>query len=331
MFASKAVSSLALLIAVASLLPGCSKPEDGKLLFRPPVGSTRIIDESYAANIMISFSEMEMAISLSESSTLKLTVESVAEDGAVTLKAAYDSVEFDISGPGMAAITAIQNLSAPGVIPEDPFGIKDLQNVLDGFVGKPFTVRVSSLGKVLSVEGIEEIAREAVGAQPATIDPDIKEQREKFAKSFSDDESKESFEDFFLLPPATSIGVGDTWTGTIDDNVMDLPFSMKVTHTLKDRTNGYANVSCVLEIEFDLSDGLLDLVINSGKANGKGSGTLTFEEATGWMTRRIETTKSNTAITILPPAGVELTPDMPRELKGNMEIKFKTEVVNTAG
>lgn len=168
-------------------------------------------------------------------------VADVADNGELTMKMTYDRVRMLVS---MGPVQLDFDSADP-----DKGGNNPASAALAAMVGKTITVKMTPQGKVLDIEGLDQLGPQGAG----------------FSKLF---------DQMFNYFPDKPVGVGDSWEGK-----MKLPADgqmaadMKMVSTLKARKEGKA----IIGVDATMS------AKGAVSISGKMTGAMTVDEKTGWF------------------------------------------------
>lgn len=310
-----ALCYMALLSALmAPLLAGCN-PDKNKLLFKPAPGSARMIDTEDAFNFSVNLMGMSMGFGMSRESTFRMTTESVDPEGVVTLNVALESTTLDLSGldtllggamggpqgaPGMPAI--------PGMpTGDDPFGTKALKSAMSAAKGESFKVRVNRHGEIIDVTGADAIGEKVANEYKAPVGLPAVEMKMNIRRMLGDEGMKNAMKQIFFPAPDKPLNAGSSWNTQLVNDGAGIPVTADTTITMKDRANGFLNFDTALQLNFDMKSGpmkeLLDNPNVKTDMRGNGSGSLKFEEGTGWLVDGLSAGTVNGNISFQAPQG----------------------------
>jgi len=196
----------------------------------------------------------KMKMNMSMGFGMGFDVLDVDEKGVHTIKATYDRIRMDMTGGPVS----IQYDSEKPPALENP-----MTQVFGAMVGQSLTMKVTPEGKTLEVKGADELAERIAGKLPPLARGGAKQQAESMTQSF---------DRMMAFLPKKPVDIGDTWSGNMDmTSDPNMPMKVDATYTLYDRKKGKAIVK--VDGKMKSSEGL----------SGTVSGTMTIDEATGWI------------------------------------------------
>ena len=202
--------------------------------------------------------------------------------GAAKVEVVYQSVLWKQSG-GPTGTTEYDSTHPPHEIPPMAKGFA-------GLLGQKFTMQVAQDGKISEIKGIDEMYQNMLKVLDLPEGPQ-RDQLEKTLKAqFGEKSIKDSMDQLLSTYPERPLAVGDSWT---KHSLVSMGFPMIIdnTTTLTARDNGVAH----LKIHSDIkpNSGAPPMKIGdftmAYKMSGEQNGTLTVDEATGWMKRGVIT------------------------------------------
>lgn len=238
-FAAVAVSTLT---AAAAALGG---PVDIKYKWtKGDVITYRMVQDTSGTTTMPGQAPMKMAQTVT--STTRMEVESVAEDGAATVRSSTEAMRVESKSP-MGGEMVYDSADPKGADADSPVAA-----VFDAMIGQGFTMVITPGGEVRSVDGMDElIDRLAANAGvPMALD--------NLKKSMGDAAMQGAMEQAFKMWTKEGVEPGDTWTGALE-NAVPMLGTMKIdaTMTLKDvkEIDGrrLARVGHVMKTSFEAS------------------------------------------------------------------------------
>ncbi|MBX7258543.1 MAG: hypothetical protein K1Y02_19435 [Candidatus Hydrogenedentes bacterium] len=313
------------LIAVLIALPGCSNPDKNKLLFKPAVGSKRLVTvkQNTTQNIKMAGIGMNQSMTFGNETTFLMNVESLDAEGTATIKVTYEDMKFTL--PGMGG-----GMAMPGMAEADDM-IKKLQ---EGFKGSTFTIQVSRLGELKAIEGAEAVTDKALGAMGGDSDP-MSQMGKEMMKGFMGAEViKAIMYSLFIKAPDKALNPSDTWNDTFNLDVAGTPATTESTYTLRGRADGYVTIDGALTTKVDFANSALAKMAGemkmSGDLAGTGKGTYSIDEATGWLTHREDKTQMTGKMSMEMPKQLQGMPNMPSKMDMEMDMNVDLVVTNTA-
>ncbi len=282
-----------LAVGIAILSTGCHSADDGKLLFRPDLNAPRSVHTSDNTTTKMKLNGRDITFGNVREATYSMTPTAVTDDGTVTLDVVYDSVHEEMSAP-----EGLPGGDAPGI--DDLFGNKSKQEALDVLKGERFTIRVSCLGEVLSVDGADACADKAVDAYKAPGHIPGEQVKQQIRHGLDNAAMKQQMRRVFLNVPDKALKPGDAWRNNSEFEGLPMPTKVESTNTLEKREDGIATIDTDYAYTVEMSKSPTGGASNPNPKNaaitGKGSGTAEYEEATGWVRTSVSTmTASGTA------------------------------------
>ncbi len=194
-----------------------------------------------------------------------------ADDGQVkTMTGTYESFKMNIKMMGME-IDVDTDKPTPALTEEEikanPLGM--ISRMFAGIKGKSFTMKVDNEGKVLEVNGFEQIVSGMIDSMSvpeearAQIQASLKDQ-------FNDDAVKDQFAQVFTIFPNKEVKVGDTWEKSYTVRGKT-PSTFKTNYTVKAIDGAHVSLDAKTKIT------------GTGEMNMDGSqtGTLLVDSQTG--------------------------------------------------
>jgi hypothetical protein len=223
----------------------------------------------------------------------------VDAQGVATVESTYDRVASKVSTQGMSVSYDSATAEAP-ISPEF--------RPLAAMVGKTFTMRISPLGSVVSIEGLSEIL-DAVIAE-MTIDGPAREQvLENMKRQFGEEAMKDLIEQAMAIYPPEPVAVGDSWVNTIEIRQM-VPLKLDNTWVLKEVNENTATLevtSLIGSAGENTTVNMMGTELNV-RLEGAQSGTSIIDRQTGWVESSTVNQNVDGAMTL--PAGEGLPEGM---------------------
>ena len=135
------------------------------------------------------------------------------DDGKIkTINSKFDRFKMKMNGGGMNLEVDTDNpLPESGEMSEgkkDPF--KMINKMFGAIKGQQFTMKVDQEGKILSVDGFENIGKLLADSLDLN-EKDRDEMMKQFNEQFNPKSTKSQFERFFYIFPNKEVKVGDSW------------------------------------------------------------------------------------------------------------------------
>jgi hypothetical protein len=220
------------------------------------------------------------------------SVTDIDAQGVATVESTYDRVASKVRTQGMSV--SYDSATAEGPISPE-------FRPLAAMVGKTFTMRISPLGSVVSIEGLSEIL-DAVIAE-MTIDGPAREQvLENMKRQFGEEAMKELIEQAMAIYPPEPVAVGDSWVKTIEIRQM-VPLKLDNTWVLKEVSENTATLevtSLIGSAGEDTTVNMMGAEVNV-RLEGAQSGTSIIDRKTGWVESSTVNQNVDGAMTL--PAG----------------------------
>jgi hypothetical protein len=208
-------------------------------------------------------------------SEYRFDVEYVDPDGTASVKTTFSSCALKLDGPD-------------GTFEYDSANPTEVENPILKFcaalIGKDFRMKITPLGRVREVTGIEaETTRILEGIYQLEY-PQNAVTRAFLKNQFADQAIREKMSVMFANYPDHPVSIGDSWTGRSVVSRVN-PMIIESTWTLKDRREGRS----VIEVDSRIlaNPEALPLEIGQMKltqeVTGEMTGTLELNEATGWI------------------------------------------------
>jgi hypothetical protein len=275
---------------VVTLGSGCN-PDKNKLLFKPQQDSKRNVDTYMAVNTSLNFLGMAMNFGSATIHTFETMTKSIDEAGTATIDVTIKSLNYEITG--MDNMMGAGMPKVPGASENnDPLGMKSLTLALRAAEGQTFTTKVNKLGEVIEVTGANAIAEKASAEykSPPVFGNKISP-KEVFTRMIGDDAMRNILKLVFTQRPDTKLNVGDSWKENVTNNQAVVDIAMDATYTVKARSGGVVQVDNAAQIDIKPSADTLNQLGSRTSLTvdltGQGTGTLKFDEATGWLVEAI--------------------------------------------
>lgn len=203
-----------------------------------------------------------MSMTQKFTSTTRMEVQDVAEDGAATVRSITEAVRVESKAPMMGEM--VYDSSDPNAAkPDNP-----MSAVFDAMIGEGFIMVITPGGEIRSVEGMDKLLdkmADQVGG-PMGV--------EAIKKNMGDEAMRGTMDQAFKMWAREGIEPGESWTGTLQQKLpMVGTMKMDATMTLKEvtQTDGLrlARIAHVIKTSFEPD--------NEGAMPGM---TMTMEPAT---------------------------------------------------
>ncbi|GAA4325964.1 hypothetical protein GCM10023184_14310 [Flaviaesturariibacter amylovorans] len=189
-------------------------------------------------------------------------------DSLKTLRMTYDRIAMNMVTPDQT-ITVDSDKGDTATGTAEAANMQGMMNkMFRSMKGKAFTMKVNREGKVVSIEGMQQMADAVVNSMglPEEARAGV---LQGFSQQFNDESLKETFSQSFNIFPNKPVKVGDTWTRTFAGE--RTPLNTKTTYTVKAIEGG----NVVLDAKSDVS--------MTGQQSMKGvqTGTMRVDGKTG--------------------------------------------------
>ena len=266
---------LTVIISVA-LASACSKSKSLRLQLNLDAGKTyrtKMVSEQI---IKQTFKGAEQSISQRIGMGYSMEVLSRDEKNVYDIRVKYDSIEFEQKGP--FGLIEYNSEHPPENVPPMAMGFASL-------LGQSFNMKLDSMGKVYSIEGIDKIIDNLLNKMNIPNDnPMSKQIRENLKSTFGEDSIKESMKSWFSIYREEPIKVGDLWT---QDMRIEKGFPMIInsTFTLTERKKNVATITVISSINTDDSTSFVKMgkILMSYNLKGEQKGNLKIDELTGMI------------------------------------------------
>lgn len=236
-------------------------------------------------------------------SDIQFKVVEVHSDSA-QLEVVYKNLYFSLDGP-----------MGEGIVMSSQGDAKDpINKIMRSMVNNPFYVHISKLGKILSVEGMDEVLGK-INESLNLLDDNIKESiQSSIDNQFGEESFKSSFMTGLIVYPDRPLQVGDTWTSQLID-YSTVPLDMNTTWQLKNLRKQTANIegNSTLQskekVNNNNSDG--DDIIMTGTNNIRA----VINISTGWLQESTQTSDISGAMVLPPNEYFEEAVEIPMRIK----------------
>ena len=308
--------TVCLLLAVAAVLGGCGRSVEVK--FRPAVGDSRTFEVKTTETTAMTMMGNETEIPMSTRMVLTQAVESVDASGGAAIKVTFDEVDLgSMAGLG----------SAMGLPGGDIDGIAgDL-----GLTGKSFTMKVTPMGRVEEVSGmqavVDELTRktnEFIEETVAGMDlpPEAKAMMPdmtaatgaQMRRMLGDRAMEEEMEDGMTMYTDSPVRVGGSWARGVVRSAGMAPMIRSESWKLVGRKEGRLTLQYAATVSPNPDARAVNMGLGtmSMELSGQITGTCQLEEATGWlvradMTHQLEGSMKMTMAAMPAPGGGAMT------------------------
>lgn len=241
----------------------------------------------------------------------QIEVTEVADNGNMTLVYTYESIKNTSEGPDGVVVYD----STVGNVENEVQG-----KIFQAMLTRGFEIVMTPQGRVESVSGFEELFE----AMMDTVDPEVREFAEPLVKSIvSADTIKDMITTSYVFYPQEPLGINDKWNETFSITT-GLTANIDSTYTVTERDEGIMKLDVVTALSSNPDAPPLEIgpfKMRFKNLDGKGTGSLTIDEATGWYTGG-ELTQNYTAE--LELEGLEvITSDEPATIKGTTVTSYE--------
>jgi hypothetical protein len=271
------------------LLTAPALAEDTLLRFRPEPGTELPYLLTTDSEIQMTMGPMgQQNLTSLSNMNLRMTVGDRAEDGATALEFVYDRFRVESKAMGQSIVFDSDD---PGSGPQ----AEQMDEVFSKLTGHPIHIRVSELGRVEQVEGLDELVG---GLFEEQTDPQSQQVMEMLRTSFSDDVVRGMMQQSIAVFPEEPVGPGDTWQSAVDiSNPLFGGMTIGYAYRVAGREQRAGRDAVKVEFELDtthtgevpLLDGISEMMRAQGAevaidldlSDSSGSGTVWFDPATG--------------------------------------------------
>lgn len=148
--------------------------------------------------------------------------------------------------------------------------MQKMNKVFRAMRGKQFNLKVSPEGKIIEMNGLEELMQMMVDSISGG-DDSKNELREAFSKQFNPDEIKEQFEQAFFFFPNKMVKVGDTWDKDMQTHGI-MKSNLHTTYKVKEIEGDMVTLSL---------KGKIEMTGENGNAEGEQEGTMVVDSRSG--------------------------------------------------
>ncbi|HUU28119.1 MAG TPA: DUF6263 family protein [archaeon] len=206
----------------------------------------------------------------------RFEVEGLDPDGTASVKTTYQSCAMKMTGPDGGSI---EYDSASPTAVDNP-----ILKIYAALVGKDFRMRITSMGHVREVTGMQAVMKQVLenldlpdGPQRDGIESYLKNQ-------FGDQAIKEAMDNMLAVYPDQPVGIGDSWKRrSVISGIY--PVIIENTWTLKDHREGRSVIEVNSLIKPDPEAPPMEMGPMKIKPefSGEMTGTMELDESTGWI------------------------------------------------
>lgn len=270
-YLSKLICTVALLAGMYSTLYGQDNGSLLKLTIRP--GETFRMSMTLDSNTSTGMLGLTFKIDHTVTMDHEFSVKSVDRNRIATVNASYTRIKVKILTDGLQG--------GPNNIEYDTAGgyytNHKIAQLLDAIIGKPYTMKIASSGRIVEIKGLKEIINSAL----AKLDP---QQASLYQSYFSDRTFQELMEFMFYIYPENLINTGDTWSR---ESTISQGFSaqMYTEYTLQSRNAASSRISVKGTIHSTPESSLTGIagMTLSVSMDGAHTGFYIVDNATGWV------------------------------------------------
>jgi hypothetical protein len=211
---------------------------------------------------VVTFNNQEMTAKQKMDMDCSMNVLDVDKDKNVTIGYSYDAIKIlaDSAGEKIAYDSNQDDNSNP------------FSSIYSGILGKTFTVKLDSKGKVLEIKGLGDIINSTIDNAPGT-GQQKQALKKSLEQSFNDESLKLMFQQSMNNYPPSNVKVGDTWE---DKNELNVIFPMVIASKYKfsSEKDGMLTVNMKSTINADTQNNPIDImgikanVVLNGEING---------------------------------------------------------------
>lgn len=294
-----------------------------ELRLRLAQGESRYLWIGIQQAISQGFQGAEMTVNQELGFGYLFEVQGVDVDGTASVKVTYDAILFKMSGP-MGQVV-YDSADPPEVVPQPAAAVA-------GLLGESFTMTITPLGKVTSVQGADEALVHAM-EKAGFLEGPVKQQMQAgLEQTFSDQAVQEMLEGAFAVFPEQPVAVGDSWSKEVVQ-AGGLPAIVRSTYTLVSCEGGTARIEAesTLAPNPDASPIEMGPVSLRYQISGTTRGPIELEVASGWITRgRTEMNLAGEVVVEAPPGAPEM-PGTPMSVTGVVTIDRARPMPPSAG
>ena len=205
---------------------------------------------------------------------IKYEVTGVDQAGNTWFDVVYVWILYEQDGP--AGKISYDSSNPPQVIPPAALGYSAL-------LGKGFSMKISSEGKVLEIEGLEEMYAAMLDALDIEDDETRTMMEEMLQQNFGEEALQNQANNCVIDFPEGTIQIGDSWTATAEISVM-VSMLVESTYTLRALDGNMATIDVQSTIKPDPEAEMMEIgPIKIGyNLSGEQQGTVELDIETGW-------------------------------------------------
>ena len=211
------------------------------------------------------------------STTWALKVLGVDDDGTATVEVTLGAIAMKSDGGRMSY--EYDSANPPDEMPRAaaPYA---------AVVGKTFTMKLTSGGKVTGFEGVDALLKAAQDAIPDEGRGRGRWGRDRMAATFSEDALKQTMEGVFGFLPGEAVAVGGSWTRTVDAD-HGVPVLAEEKYTLTKLEEGTATIELEAKLKPQEKDDEAEGPRVTYDVTGTLKGTVAVDEATGCLFKTV--------------------------------------------
>lgn len=252
-------------MVIVIVLSACGSNMPLQLKFQE--GDTRLLTIETKQYTTMKLMGMDMDTGQEQKLSYRFDVESVDTDGEATIKVTYDDIGIDMDLPMMEMM---------------PVSPNDVFESLQGLEGKSFSVRLTPLGEVVDIKGVDDVLASIRDSQNAMM-AQMPGGGDLIEGIVSEEAIRESIENVFGFYRAKPVAVGDTWTESTATKSGGMPFTSETTFTVTSREAGILTIATSTVVEPSSDTKTMGMMEVEFSIAGDGEGTVEVEEATGWI------------------------------------------------
>lgn len=269
-------------LAAMTTLCGCNRPVDLKLRLKE--GDKRVLKIATSGKTTVDVMGNKHTVDEKTSLAYLFEVKSVDPNGTAAVNVTFEEMDLGF-------LDSMKLLGGAGV-PDFEKQLKPLADALN-LTGKSFTMKVMPTGRVEEVQGMSDAVEQMLAAFPSGEGPlgalggMVKEVfGPQLANRMGDSATREQMDGCLAIYPDEPVAVGATWVKGRIINSGAAPQNCRETWTLKARENGVATLEMTAEITPNTdapAQSMMGMTVENA-VSGTQTGTLSVDEATGWIT-----------------------------------------------